>query len=159
MGLHASRSTEGRGRLYDSIVDTIGNTPCIRLNRIAPKHVRLYVKAEFFNPLASVKDRIGKAMIEAAASHAHVEMQARYDARNPAALKQLVAAKTKLVQFPKPVLDAAFKASMDIYGELNEKNPAWRKVYSDYAKFRADQNMWFRFTEATYDRYLQAAKL
>jgi TRAP-type mannitol/chloroaromatic compound transport system substrate-binding protein len=114
-----------------------------------------YINAKAFNGLSAEY----KAMIEAAASHAHTEMQARYDARNPAALKQLVAAKTQLVQFPKPVLDAAFKAAMDIYGELNAKNPAWRKVYADYAKFRADQNMWFRFTEATYDRYMQAAKL
>jgi TRAP-type mannitol/chloroaromatic compound transport system substrate-binding protein len=98
-------------------------------------------------------------MVEAAASQAHIEMQARYDARNPLALKQLVAAKTQLVQFPKAVMDAAYKASMDIYGELSEKNPAWRKVYADYSKFRADQNMWFRFTEATFDRYMQAAKL
>ena len=100
-----------------------------------------------------------KAMVETAASHAHVEMQARYDARNPLALKQLVAAKTELVQFPKPVLEAAFKHSMDIYSELNEKNPAWRKVYADYSKFRADQNLWFRFTEGTFDRFMQSAKL
>jgi TRAP-type mannitol/chloroaromatic compound transport system substrate-binding protein len=99
-----------------------------------------------------------KAMVEAAASHAHTEMQARYDARNPLALKQLVAAKTQLVQFPKAVMDASFKASMDIYGELSEKNPNWRKVYADYAKFRADQNLWFRFTEATFDRYMQGIK-
>jgi TRAP-type mannitol/chloroaromatic compound transport system substrate-binding protein len=100
-----------------------------------------------------------KAMIEAAASHAHVEMQARYDAANPLALKQLVAAKAQLVQMPKSVMDGAFKASMEIYSELNEKNKNWRKVYADYAKFRADQNLWFRFTEATFDRYMQAAKL
>ena len=100
-----------------------------------------------------------KAMVEAAASHAHVEMQARYDARNPAALKQLVAAKTQLVQMPKPVMDAAFKASMDIYSELSAKNPSWKKVYADYAKFRAEQNLWFKFTEATFDRYMQSAKL
>ena len=62
----ASRTTDGRGRLYDSVVDTIGNTPCIRLNRIAPKHVRLYVKAEFFNPAASVKDRLAISIIEEA---------------------------------------------------------------------------------------------
>jgi len=66
MSLHPSRATEGRGRLYDSIVDTIGDTPCIRLNRIAPKHVRLYVKAEFFNPAASVKDRLAISIIEGA---------------------------------------------------------------------------------------------
>ncbi|HEY9028961.1 MAG TPA: cysteine synthase A [Burkholderiaceae bacterium] len=61
-----SRTTEGRGRLFESVVDTIGNTPCIRLNRIAPKHVRMYVKAEFFNPAASVKDRLAISIIEEA---------------------------------------------------------------------------------------------
>jgi cysteine synthase A len=60
------RTTGGRGRLYDSIVDTIGDTPCIRVNHLAPKHVRLYVKAEFFNPAASVKDRLAINIIEAA---------------------------------------------------------------------------------------------
>ena len=61
-----SRTTRGRGRLYDSIVDTVGDTPCIRLNRIAPRHVRVYVKAEFFNPAASVKDRLAASIIEEA---------------------------------------------------------------------------------------------
>src|SRR5918912_3691441 len=63
MTSHASRTTDGRGRLYDSVVDTIGDTPCIRVNRVAPKHVRLYVKAEFFNPAASVKDRLAMSII------------------------------------------------------------------------------------------------
>jgi cysteine synthase A len=66
MTSHASRTTQGRGRLYDSIVDTVGNTPCIRLNRIAPKQVRMYVKAEFFNPASSVKDRLAISIIEGA---------------------------------------------------------------------------------------------
>ena len=66
MNSPASRTTEGRGRLYDSVIDTVGNTPCIRLNRIAPKHVRLYVKAEFFNPASSVKDRLATSIIEEA---------------------------------------------------------------------------------------------
>ncbi|GAB1489084.1 cysteine synthase A [Opitutaceae bacterium] len=53
-------------RLYPTIVSTIGNTPLIKLNRIAVGlPASIYVKAEFFNPLASVKDRIGMAMIEA----------------------------------------------------------------------------------------------
>lgn len=62
----ASRTTAGRGRLYESIVDTIGDTPCIRVNNLAPEHVRLYVKAEFFNPAASVKDRLAISIIEEA---------------------------------------------------------------------------------------------
>jgi len=60
------RKTAGQGRLYASIVDTIGNTPVIRLNHIAPKHVTVYVKAEFFNPAASVKDRLAISIIEEA---------------------------------------------------------------------------------------------
>ena len=60
------RSTEGRGRLYESVLDTVGNTPCVRVNTLAPDHVRLYVKAEFFNPAGSVKDRLALNIIEAA---------------------------------------------------------------------------------------------
>ena len=58
----------GRGRIYDSITDTIGDTPIVRLDRIAAlKEVRanLLAKLEFFNPIHSVKDRIGVAMIDA----------------------------------------------------------------------------------------------
>jgi TRAP-type mannitol/chloroaromatic compound transport system substrate-binding protein len=100
-----------------------------------------------------------KAIIEAAAAYAHTSMQAAYDARNPEALKQLVAAGTKVVAFNKSVLDAAFKEAMALYSELSAKNPNWKKVYSDYANFRRDQNLWFRFTEAQFDRYMQSAKL
>jgi cysteine synthase A len=66
MTIAQSRTTAGRGRLYDSIVDTIGDTPCIRINHLAPDHVQLYVKAEFFNPAGSVKDRLAISIIEEA---------------------------------------------------------------------------------------------
>ena len=59
------RTTNGRGRLYDSILDTIGDTPCIRVNHLGPKGVRIYVKAEAFNPAGSVKDRLAVNIIEA----------------------------------------------------------------------------------------------
>jgi len=49
--------------IYDSILDTIGHTPIVRLHRVAPEHVRMYVKAEFFNPMASVKDRLAIGII------------------------------------------------------------------------------------------------
>jgi cysteine synthase A len=60
------RNTSGRGHLYGSILDTVGDTPVIRVNRIAPDHVTVYVKAEAFNPAASVKDRLALNIIEAA---------------------------------------------------------------------------------------------
>lgn len=66
MTAEENRTTDGLGRLYDSILDTIGNTPCIRINKLAPDHVRLFVKAEFFNPAASVKDRLAISIIEEA---------------------------------------------------------------------------------------------
>ena len=62
------RRTGGRGLVYDSIIDTIGNTPLVRLSRLtrdAGVDAEILAKLEFFNPLASVKDRIGVAMIEA----------------------------------------------------------------------------------------------
>ena len=60
----AIRTTQGRGRLFDSILDTVGDTPSIRINNLAPSHATIYVKAEFFNPASSVKDRLALNIIE-----------------------------------------------------------------------------------------------
>src|SRR5271155_4818153 len=60
--------TPGRGRIYASITDTIGDTPLVRIDRIAKEkgvHANLLAKLEFFNPISSVKDRIGVSMIDA----------------------------------------------------------------------------------------------
>src|ERR1700753_2730792 len=66
----------GRGRIYDSITDTIGDTPLVRLARL-PKEggvkADVLLKLEFFNPISSVKDRIGVAMIEALESQGRIE--------------------------------------------------------------------------------------
>ncbi len=53
-------------RLFKDITETIGNTPLVRINRIIQSDAEVYAKLEFFNPLSSVKDRIGVSMIEAA---------------------------------------------------------------------------------------------
>lgn len=60
------RTTNGRGRRYESVMETVGDTPCIRINTLAPDHVQLFVKAEFFNPAGSVKDRLAVSIIEEA---------------------------------------------------------------------------------------------
>src|SRR5215831_5179793 len=49
---------------YENILGTIGNTPTVRLNRLAPPDVNVYVKIEAFNPMGSVKDRMARAIIE-----------------------------------------------------------------------------------------------
>jgi TRAP-type mannitol/chloroaromatic compound transport system substrate-binding protein len=114
-----------------------------------------FINDKAFNALSPEN----KAIVENAAAHAHTVMQARYDARNPGALKQLVGAGTKLRPFSNDVMAEAFKQSLGLYEELSGKNEDWKKIYADYSKFRADQNLWFRFTEATFDRFMQAQKL
>ena len=100
-----------------------------------------------------------KAIIAAASAVAHTDMQAKYDAKNPGALRQLVASGTKLFRFPKDVMDLAFKESMALYEEIGTKNPAWKKTYADLSAFRREQNLWFRFAEAGFDDFMQQQKL
>lgn len=100
-----------------------------------------------------------KAIVQSAAAYANTSMLAKYDARNPIALKQLVGSGTKLRPFSQDIMNAAFKSAQDVYNELNHTNPEWKKMYADYSKFLADQNAWFRYAEGTYDRFMQAQKL
>jgi TRAP-type mannitol/chloroaromatic compound transport system substrate-binding protein len=100
-----------------------------------------------------------KAIVEAAAAYSHVEVQAKYDARNPGALRTLVGSGTKLFRFPKDVMDTAFKESMALYSDLSAKNANWKKIYDDLSAFRKEENLWFRFAEASFDDFMQAQKL
>ena len=86
-------------------------------------------------------------------------MQAKYDVVNPQALKTLVGSGTKLFRFPKDMMDQSFKAAQDVYAELNGTNPSWKKIYADFSTFRRDANLWFRFTEAGFDDFMQTQKL
>ena len=114
-----------------------------------------FVNRDAYNKLSSEN----KAILESAAAYAHVDMQAKYDGRNPAALKSLVASKVKVLPFPKDVMDEAFKQATALYSEISASNPDWKKIYDDWAVFRKDQNLWFRFTEARFDQFMQAQKL
>ena len=100
-----------------------------------------------------------KDIVSAASTYAHLDMQAKYDAGNPAALKELVGHGAKILPFSKEVLDASFKASQELYAELNESNPTWRKIFSDYRAFQKDSVLWFRFAEARFDQYMQSVQL
>ncbi len=114
----------------------------------------LYVNQKAFDALP--KDY--QAIVAAAASHAHIDMQAKYDAKNPAALKRLVANGTKLFPMPPAIMKAAYDAAMQLYSDLSAKNPGWKKIYDDYAAFRDEQNLWFRFTEASFDNFMQSGR-
>ena len=136
------------------------------LNKVAPYYyypgwwegglqLDLYVNLKAFRALSPEY----KAYVEMASTYAHVETQAKYDVRNPGALKQLVASGARLRPFPADILTQAFRESMRLYDELSASNEQWRKVYADYRRFRSDQNLWFRFTEATFDRFMQSQRL
>jgi TRAP-type mannitol/chloroaromatic compound transport system substrate-binding protein len=134
-------------------------------NKVAPNYyypgwweggpqLTLYVNNKAWNALSAEY----KAIVTAAASHAHVVMQARYDARNPDALKRLVGAGAKLRPMPRPIMEAAFKEAEGLYAELSAKNPNWKKVYADWSQFRSDQVLWFRVTEREFDNFMAAQK-
>lgn len=100
-----------------------------------------------------------KAIVQGAAAVAHADMLSKYDARNPTALKQLVAAKTRVQPFSQSVMDAAFKASMEVFANNNDTSPEWKKIYADMRSFQRDQILWFRFAEARYDTFLSSQKI
>ena len=100
-----------------------------------------------------------KAIVEAAAAVASSDMLAKYDALNPIALKQLVAAKTKVLPFSQAMMEAAYKASLEVYAENEAKSPEWKKIYADFRAFQRDQVLWFRFAESRFDSFMSTLKL
>ena len=135
-------------------------------NKVAPHYyypgwweggpqLSLYVNQKAYDGLSGEY----KAIIESASAYAHTDMQAKYDYRNSGALKTLVASGVKLHPFPKDVMLASFKSAMEVYAELNASNPAWKKIYDDYSTYRRDANLWFRFSEAAFDDFMQSQKL
>jgi TRAP-type mannitol/chloroaromatic compound transport system substrate-binding protein len=100
-----------------------------------------------------------KAILETACAMASTDMLAKYDAFNPTALKQLVAAKTKVLPFPTDVLEGSFKAALEVFEANNAKSPEWKKIYADLRNFQRDQVLWFRFAEAKFDSFMATRKL
>ncbi len=114
----------------------------------------LYINQKAFDALPNEY----KAIVEAASAFAHVDMQAKYDARNMPALKTLLSQGAKLHTFNKDIIAAAFKASNEVYTEMNDTNPAWKKIFSDYAAFRKESNLWFSVAEGPMDEFMQRQK-
>ena len=100
-----------------------------------------------------------KAIVQAASSHAAMDMLAKYDALNPTALKQLVAAGAKVLPFPQAVMEASFKATQEVFEENNTKSAEWKKIYADMRNFQRDQVLWFRFAENRFDNFMASVKL
>lgn len=98
-----------------------------------------------------------KAAFECAASEQTVKMLADYDARNPDALKRLIAQDAKVSYFPRDVMTAAYNASAELIDELSAKNPEFKAIYAKWQPFRVNEASWFRVTESVLDNFTFAA--
>jgi TRAP-type mannitol/chloroaromatic compound transport system substrate-binding protein len=95
-----------------------------------------------------------QAIITTAAGFANVEENARYDARNPAALKRLVAGGAQLRPFSQPIMEACYKAANEVYADISSKNPDFKKVYDNMVAFRSDEYLWWQIAEYTFDTFM-----
>jgi TRAP-type mannitol/chloroaromatic compound transport system substrate-binding protein len=100
-----------------------------------------------------------QAALEAACGEANVRMMAQYDVKNPAALQRLVAGGTQLRPFPKSIMEASEKAVYELYDELAQKSPHWKRIYPGWKKFRDDEFLWFRVAENAYDNFVFSSKI
>jgi TRAP-type mannitol/chloroaromatic compound transport system substrate-binding protein len=104
--------------------------------------------------------KIYQSVLNSVAGYANVDMLAKYDAKNVDALRRLAANGTVLRPFPRDVMEACYKAAFELYDETAATNANFKKVYEPWMKFRADQYLWFRVAENTFDNfvYAQSAK-
>ncbi len=88
-----------------------------------------------------------QAMLETASAEAFHATAAKYDVLNPPALRRLVAGGTLLRPYPREVMAALYKSAQDLYAEIGEQNPRFRKIHEHWDRFRVEQVQWFRVAE------------
>jgi TRAP-type mannitol/chloroaromatic compound transport system substrate-binding protein len=94
-----------------------------------------------------------QGILRDAAAAATTNMLAKYDVENPKALKRLVAGGAQLRPFPRDVMEAAYKATFELYDEISATNPAFKKIYDAWRPFLEEQHLWARVAEFTYDQF------
>jgi TRAP-type mannitol/chloroaromatic compound transport system substrate-binding protein len=115
--------------------------------------VSLYINKDKYEALP----KHYKAVLDQASALATNVMIATFDAENPNSLKRLIGEGAKLRAFPKPVMDASYKAAQQMYAELSAKDPFFKKLHDHYMGFRDHEIPWFRVAEGTNDQFLAAA--
>jgi TRAP-type mannitol/chloroaromatic compound transport system substrate-binding protein len=78
----------------------------------------------------------------------------KYDYANPAALKRLLSQGVQLRAFPQDVMEACYKAALDIYAELSQTNPHFKKLYDSLVAFRGDSLLWLQVAELSFDSFM-----
>ena len=97
-----------------------------------------------------------KAAIQVACAEANQWSTAKYDNSNPAALRRLVAGGAVLRSFPRPIMQACYKAAEELYDEMAAKSPAFTKLYVPWKKFRDEQLFWSQFCESPFDNFMDS---
>jgi TRAP-type mannitol/chloroaromatic compound transport system substrate-binding protein len=100
--------------------------------------------------------KVYQEAFRAAAYESNVTMMADYDHKNPIALAKLLQGGTKLHAFSDEILKAAYKAAQALYADEASKNPAFKKVYTSFEKYRKSQNAWFSLAEHRMDGFSQS---
>ncbi len=95
-----------------------------------------------------------QAVLQDACAFANTNMMAKYDAKNPTAIKQIVAEGATLRPFSQDILDACYKAALEVYAEISATNPDFKKVYDDQVAFKREGYLWMQLAEYTFDTFM-----
>jgi TRAP-type mannitol/chloroaromatic compound transport system substrate-binding protein len=95
-----------------------------------------------------------QAILTTAAAYANTDVQARYDSRNPAALKRLVANGALLRPFSQPIMEACLKASNEVNAETSAVNADFKKIYENLMAFKNEEYLWWQVADYTYDSFM-----
>ncbi|MEO9101764.1 MAG: ABC transporter substrate-binding protein [Rhodoferax sp.] len=99
-----------------------------------------------------------QAALRAACAQANSDMLAKYDARNIPALKRIVASGAKLSFWPRPVMDAMYRATLEVMKDESAANPVFAKVYTQWRGFLDDLQFWASINDATAEQYLLSVR-
>jgi TRAP-type mannitol/chloroaromatic compound transport system substrate-binding protein len=112
--------------------------------------IHLFVNKAKWDELPPIYKNIAKG----AAAIANETMLAKYDNQNPKALREIVASGVKLRPYSRDIMEAAYKASQDIYADLYTKNQWFKKIHESQTAFRNEEVMWFRVAELPFDSFM-----
>jgi TRAP-type mannitol/chloroaromatic compound transport system substrate-binding protein len=113
-------------------------------------NLSLYVNLDQWNKLPKTY----QAMVRSAAADTNSRILAAYDFLNPQALKRQIANGTELRYFSRPIMEACFKASRELYSEETARNPKFKKIYGPWSDYLAQQDEWMRVEEQQFDNFM-----
>ncbi|MBP2557738.1 TRAP-type mannitol/chloroaromatic compound transport system substrate-binding protein [Neorhizobium galegae] len=95
-----------------------------------------------------------QAALSDACAFANTSMMAKYDTKNPTAIKQIVSQGTTLRPFSQDILEACYKASLEVYKEISASNETFKKIYEDQVAFKKEGYLWMQLSEYTFDTFM-----